>query len=192
MEFNISHSSTLNLVSRSLGFKDYNTYKALNENSIKNKSSTKSYQEYREMLNEERLEEFSTLDDKFIKVKSESIEEYDIFINKNADDEYYLIFRLDNSYTRQVYYCPHYDTFELDIYQNYMYEIKLEKTEKKNLRSLFFNKLLHIERTKNFHKEIIGDLMELMDKIFSDREKLMHVANKYSKSDLLKLWQSKS
>ena len=116
MEFTISHSSALNLASRSLGYKNYQTYKALN--SMKNSVPSK---EPEALLSFSTIEEilqktiFPPANNHLIRVGQFSL--YDIFICKE-DEVYFLIFSLKNNYSGRVFYTPEYETFSFYVYPN--------------------------------------------------------------------------
>jgi len=69
MKFDISHSSALNLASSSLGFKDYQTYKALSEKDISKDSNftAKSLAQIIEETNQQNIEDYPSIDKNFVK-----------------------------------------------------------------------------------------------------------------------------
>ena len=195
MKFDISHSSALNLASRSLGYNNYQTYKAF----LDKENSLKTYKELSEEVAQDKIKNYPSIDDKFIKFGHS--ETYDLFLYSDNEEEYlprpYLLFRLSNSYTERIYYSPKYETFFLFIAPtlkkpNYAYPIKIKDIETKHLYSLFLHKIQHINRKGWANSHILNDLMQLMLEVKEDREWLKETAEEHSKEKLDKLWSKKN
>lgn len=108
MGFELSHSSALNLASRSLGFKNYQSYKGLfDKDSEPKKHFSRPLSEVIKEVEEEMYAEYPRIYDKFVKMGY--TEQYAIYIERElSEDEYYyfLIFELKNSYTGRVFFSP--------------------------------------------------------------------------------------
>jgi len=183
MDFKLSYSSALNLASRSLGFKNYQTYNGL----IDKKFSLKSMniRDFFEKIEKEKLEKYPRIYDKFIKIGH--TQKYDIYIERElSEDEYYyfLIFELKDSYTGRVFFTPKYDTFSLYVYPNLKeastpYDFKMEGGT-----NFYFKTIKHLNQKSWMTKELLDDLMELMESLKEDRKALIEISSKYLKEEL--------
>ena len=106
MNFELSHSSALNLASRSLGFKNYQTYKGLRDNKL-------SIDEMIDNSMSSQIKNYPRIHEVLF-VKFMSIKEYDIYIYKEFLDEeviYSLLFELKNNFTGRTFFHPKDNTF---------------------------------------------------------------------------------
>ena len=187
MDFKLSHSSALNLASRSLGFKNYQVYKGLLEKKKENFIYPKRGSEISKLIEREKLEKYPRIYNLFIKIGH--TQKYNIYIERElSEDEYYyfLIFELKNSYTGRVFFIPQYNHFSFYIYPN----IKEAKSDYSiepymgvnNIK--YFDMIKHLNNKGWLNEEILRDLMNLIENIERDRKKLEEISNKYSKEEL--------
>jgi hypothetical protein len=186
MNFELSHSSALNLASRSLGFKNYQAYNGLLEKKDDKKISfSHPFSEIKKEIEERKLEEYPRIYNQFVKIGH--TQKYDIYIDKELSEDkyyYYLIFELKDSYTGRVFFTPKYDTFSLYVYPDIKeasspYDFKMEGGS-----DFYFKKIQHLNRKSWLTKELLDDLMELMESIKKDRKALIEISNKHSKEEL--------
>ncbi len=171
MNFELSHSSALNLASRSLGFKNYQTYKGLFDNSMS--SQIKNYPRIHEVL--------------FVKFMS--IKEYDIYIYREFLDEeviYSLLFELKNNFTGRTFFHPKDNTFFIfNTSNNLPYQYPIYQ----NSIFYYFNMINQLKQKAWITHEVIDDLMQLVQAIEYDSEKLKNIVNKYSTEELERQYQ---
>jgi len=146
-----------------------------------------SVKELFEKVEKEKLETYPRIYDKFVKIGH--TQRYNIYIERelsNDIDEYYyfLIFELKDSYTGRVFFCPKYNTFSLYVYPNIKeanipYDFEMEGGS-----DFYFNRIKHLNRKNWMTKELLNDLMELMESIKRDRKALIEISNKHSKKEL--------
>jgi hypothetical protein len=186
MDFKLSHSSALNLASRSLGFKNYQVYKGLLDKEDNKKISfSRPFSEIKKEIEEKKLEEYPRIYDKFVKMGH--TQTYDIYIQRElSKDEYnyFLIFELKNSYTGRVFFTPIYDTFSLYVYPNVKeantsYDFKMQGGS-----DFYFRWVKHLNSKFWITRELLNDMMKLMESIKKDRKALIEISNKYSKEEL--------
>lgn len=197
MQFAISHSSALNLASRSLGYKNYQTYKALD--SIQNRVSSKesntqlSFADIEKEISQKTI--FPPANNHLIPFGQFSL--YDIFICEE-DDVYFLLFSLKNNYSGRVFYTPEYETFSFYVYPNIetaksSYDIPLKSVSGRDLNERYFEIIKHIVNTKKWslNTYIMNDLLSLMEALKNDRDSLSQINSKYSREELATIYQSK-
>lgn len=186
MNFELSHSSALNLASRSLGFKNYQAYKGLLEKKdIKKFTFSRPLSEIMKEVDKRKLEEYPRIYDEFVKMGH--TQKYDIYIERELSEYehyYFLIFELKNSYTGRVFFTPKYDTFSLYVYPEVKegltpYDFKMEGGA-----DFYFRKIKHLNQKSWMTKELLDDLMNLMESVKQDRKALIEIANKHSIEEL--------
>jgi len=186
MDFKLSHSSALNLASRALGFKNYQTYKGLFDKDIQPKKHfSRPFSEVKKEVEEKRLNLYPRIYNMFVKMGH--TQQYDIHIERElSDDEYnyFLIFELKNSYTGRVFFSPQYNTFSLYVYPEVKnpdrpYDFQIEGGE-----DFYFRIIKHLNRKSWMERKLLGDLMNLMETIKRDRIALIDIVNNHSKEEL--------
>jgi hypothetical protein len=193
MNFDISHSSALNLASRSLGYKNYQTYKGLIDKKKNHQSDDFNF--LAESLSsidieKDRLEKYPSIKRKLVPFGQ--TDKYNIFIDMelaNGEESHYLLFILKESYTGRVFFSPEYDTFSFFIYPNIQdaksdYAISLDNIDSKHLHNKYFNILQHTNGKNWMNPDIMHDLMNLMNQLLKDRESLKSIVEKYTKEGL--------
>lgn len=189
--FDISNQSCLNLLSRALGYKNYNTYLGLNpEGSNIQRESIKEYlinetADYLDFKDKEYLSEYKEIE-KVVYLTEFNI--YNVFVDKEDDSNggrYFLQFKLKKDKTKRVFFAPIYETFSLFIYptfeesnDDYDFDIK-NIEEKEHLKSSFINTIKHVGQKFFYNKEIHNDLVDLMDAIYNDRKVLSSFIKQY-------------
>jgi len=185
MNFELSHSSALNLASRSLGFKNYQTYNGLSEKEDDKKISFMFLSEIEKRVDEIKLEKYPRIYNKFVKMGH--TQKYNIYIERElSEDEYYyfLIFELKNHYTGRVFFTPKYNTFSLYVYPDIKEALSSYDFEIEGGADFYFRIIKHLNKKIWMTKELLDDLMDLMESIKQDREALIEISNKYSKEEL--------
>lgn len=200
--FKISHSAALNLVSRTFGFANYNTYKSTSELPYEKNTNeatplaSKSLSQIEKEVSQKRIEKYPSIDNNFLKLGHTP--EYDILIYEE-DEAYFLLFRLKNNYTGRVFFIPRYESFSLFVYPDIKdafnsYDIPIKDIETKNLTHKYFNISKHLLQTKKWIREdvsIMDDLFSLMEAVKKDREWFQEIFKKHSEEKLHNLWESK-
>jgi len=153
--FEVTHSNALNIMAIALGYKNYNTYKALNEN--ENEISPVSLQELDEIADREIGRRYPSIKDRFVAYPQIKSQQFNAFIYKEEDDEdlYYVVFEVKNNITGRVFYAPKYDSILLFVYPDIQagtndYPIDLHNIDSSKLYESGFNDILHLVRTKNW------------------------------------------
>jgi len=185
MDFELSHSSALNLASRSLGFKNYQVYNGLLDNKKEFSINMMNMSELLKEVDKEQLEKYPKIYDKFVKIGH--TQKYNIYIERElSEDEYYyfLIFELKDSYTGRVFFIPKYNTFSLYVYPNVKeannsYDFKMEGGA-----DFYFKWVKHLNSKSWITRELLDDLMELMEAIKKDRKALIEISNQHPKEEL--------
>jgi len=203
MEFKISHSAALNLASRSLGFANYNTYKAEDEaksteeySKVDNTLGSRSWSEIEKEVKINRLKQYPSIDNKFIKFAKST--DYDIFIYEE-DNIHFLLFRLKNNSTGRIFFNPRYESFSLFVYPDIKtafnsYDISIQNIPNNQLNHKYFHVTKHLLRSKKWieeNLEIMDDLFTLMEAVKQDRKWFQEVLKEHSEEKLRKFWQSK-
>jgi len=186
MNFELSHSSALNLASRSLGFKNYQTYNALLEKKNMQKLSfTRPLSELMKEVDERKLNEYPRIYDKFVKIGH--TQKYNIYIERELSEVgyyYFLMFELKNSYTGRVFFTPKYDTFSLYVYPEVKEALSSYDFKMEGGADFYFRWVKHLNSKSWMTRELLNDLMELMESIKKDRKALIEISNKHSKEEL--------
>jgi len=203
MDIKISHSSALNLASRSLGFKNYNTYKATSDiNSSERVQKTnkpfgsRSLSDLANEVKQKQLNQYPPIDSNFIKFGNTS--EYSIFVYEE-DDIYFLLFRLLNSSTGRIFFNPRYESFSLFVYPDVKtafnsYDISIKDISDKHLNHKYFQITKHLIQSKKWideNLEIMDDLFTLMESVKRDRNWFQTIIHEHSEKELENIWQSK-
>ena len=189
MDFKLSHSSALNLASRSLGFKNYQTYKGLLDDKKKKFIYPKIRGESSKLIEKEKLEKYPRIYNKFTKIGH--TQEYNIYIDRELSNgidkyNYFLIFELKNSYTGRVFFIPEYNHFSFYIYPN-IKEAKSDYSIEPHMginNIKYFDMIKHLNNKEWLNQEILWDLMNLIENIERDRKALIEISNKHSKEEL--------
>jgi len=204
MKFNITHSAALNLAARSLGFTNYNTYKAIPKltnldmaSNMKVEIGSKTFSEMEKELTIKRLEQYPSIDNNFIKFGKSN--EYDIFIHEE-DNVYFLLFRLKNNSTGRVFFNPRYESFSLFVYPNVKtafnsYDISIQDISTKHLNLEYFNVTKHLLQSKKWIGEnlaIMDDLFALMDIVSDNRAWFQEIIKEHSEEKLSNIWNRKN
>ncbi|MCT7482757.1 hypothetical protein [Aliarcobacter cryaerophilus] len=117
--FDISNQSCLNLLSRAIGYQNYNTYLGLNPEIIKiDKISIKNFlkeetHKFLRFYNKENALNYLEIERL---VYLTNYNEYEVFIDKEVSsigDKYFLQFRLKNNETKRVLFAPEFQSFSL-------------------------------------------------------------------------------
>lgn len=200
--FDISNQSCLNLLSKSLGYQNYNTYLGLNPEikkidriSIKNYLKEETHKFLRFYAKESALNylEVERL------VYLTNYNEYDVFIDKEVSsngDKYFLQFRLKNNGTKRVLFAPEFQSFSLyvypsleEAYNDYHFQIDYFEN-KEELKYSFRDTIKHLDEKRWYCEEIHNDLLNLMDFIYNDRDILKNVLKGYSENILKEKYES--
>jgi len=196
MSFELSHSSALNLASKSLGFKNYQTYKGLLDNNLEEKKSigSRPFSEVKKEVEKKKLEKYPRIYDNFIKLGH--IQEYSIYIKLEDEFNYFLLFEIKNSYTGRVFFSPKYNSFSLFVYPNIQspindYVYNLDSLNGKENRLEYFGIIKHLNNKSWITRELLNDLMDLMEKIIGDRKILTDISDKYSNEELEQLYKDR-
>lgn len=186
MNFELSHSSALNLASRSLGFKNYQTYNGLLEKKdIKKFTFSRPLSEIMKEVDEKKLEEYPNIYDRFVKMGHTP--KYDIYIERELseyEEYYFLMFELKNSYTGRVFFTPRYDTFSLYVYPEVKEGLSSYDFKMEGGAEFYFRTIKHLNQKSWMTKELLDDLMNLMESVKQDRKALIEISNKHSKEEL--------
>jgi hypothetical protein len=200
--FEISNQSCMNLLSRSLGYRNYNTYLGLNPTTNKVKRvSIKDYlimetSDYLDFYDKETISDYNELERL---VYLTEYNEYEIFIDKEVDsngDKYYLQFRLKDNLTKRVLFSPRFQTFSLfvvptleDPYQDYHFEIDYFEN-KEHLKYSFRDTIKHIGQKFFYNNKIHNDLLNIMDFIYNDRDSFNEILEQYPEEILKEKYES--
>lgn len=186
--FDISNQSCMNLLSRALGYKNYNTYLGMNSKIVNNqRESIKDY-----LINEINLDflgkdfplEYTDVE-RLIYLTEFGI--YDIFIDREESptgEIYHLLFRLKDNNSKRVLYSPRYESFSFYVFPTIedAYDddyFKIEDVDKKHLRYFFRDRINHLKRKTYYNDVIHNDLLDLIDAIYNDREILSNFIKNY-------------
>jgi len=188
--FNIQNQPCLNLLSRALGYKNYNTYLGLNQEvSNIQRESIREYLinetgDYLDFKDKEYLSEYKEIE-KVVYLTEFNI--YNVFVDKEVSsngDRYFLQFKLKKDETKRVFFAPTYETFSLfvnpsieEAHDDDDFDIK--GIEKEHLKNSFRDTIKHIGQKLFYNKEIHNDLVDLMDAIYNDRKVLSSFIKQY-------------
>jgi len=203
MNFKITHSAALNLASRSLGFANYNTYKATDELKYDTSYSkeqkpfeSRSFSTIAKEVQQQRQDQYPSIDNNFIKFGENS--EFNIFLYEE-DDIPFLLCQLKNDLTGRVFFNSKYETFSLFVYPNIKtafnsYDISIQNIPDKHLNYKYFDITKHLIQSKKWINEnlsIMDDLFSLMESVKTNRTWFKDLCNEHSEEKLSKLWQAK-
>lgn len=182
MDFEISHSSALNLASRSLGFKNYQTYKGLLNENIETKTHfSRPFSKVIEEVEQKRLEEYPRIYSMFVKMGY--THEYDIYIYED-EGSFFLILELKDSYTGRIFFSPKLDTFFLFVYPEVKAPYHYYYFEMEGGADFYFRKIKHLNEKSWMSRELLDDLMDLMESVKRDRQALIEIVNSHSNEEL--------
>lgn len=204
---NISHSASLNMVSRILGIKDYNTFKSTDREITvfhKNEKETKEFsflnpKSLTDIFAEEdkrRLENYPEYDNKMVSFAKIG-DDVNVFIDRELSNEqytYFLCFAPNDTITNRIYYAPRYQTISFYIYPDvkkahYDYHIDLNLsndvlTNKTNILEV----LEHVSGKNWFNMDFLHDYMKFCKYLESNINYLDSFIKKYPSSKLEKLY----
>lgn len=199
--FEISHSNALNITAISLGYKNYNTYKALNQNI--NTTSPLSIRNLQEVTEQRTNRLYPSIkEDRFIVFPKIKSHQFNAFIYREKDEEqdlYYLVFEMQDNITGRVFYSPEYDAILLFVYPDIEtgtndYVLELNDIDSDKLFRSYFSDILHLLRTKDWATpDLLQDIMELMEALVVTRDNLREInKNKIVNDDLESLFNEVS
>ena len=193
--FEVSHSNALNITAIALGYKNYNTYKALSEG--EDKISPVSLRDLQEIATREIEKRYPSIKDRFATFPLIKSQQLNALVCKEEGDEdlYYVVFEIKDNITGRVFYAPEYDSILLFVYPdiqsgiNY-YPLDLQDIDSDKLYESYFNDILHLVRTKDWAiPDLLQDIMELMEALAEIRDDLREInRNKIAKDDLASLY----
>lgn len=186
--FEISNQSCMNLLSRALGYKNYNTYLGMNSKIVNNqRESIKDYLKNEtnlDLMDKDFVSEYNEVE-RFIYLEEFGI--YDIFIDREVSatgEIYYLLFRLKDNNSKRVLYSPRYESFSFYVFPTIENAYKddkfrIEDIDKKYLKYFFRDRINHLKRKSYYNDVIHNDLLDLIDAIYNDREILSNIIKNY-------------
>ena len=204
---NISHSASLNMVSRILGIKDYNTFKSTDREITDFHKSEKEAKEF-SFLNPKSLADIFAEEDKR---RQEEYPEYDnkmvpfakigddvnVFIDRELSNEqytYFLSFALNNTTTNRIYYAPRYQTISFYIYpdvkkayDDYYIDLKISDDGLAN-KTRILEVLEHISEKNWFNMDFLDDYMGFCKYLEENINNLNLFIKKYPSSKLEKFY----
>lgn len=212
---NISHSAALNMASRILGIKDYNTFKSMereitviNKDEEKDKKgpdfmegfdfpATYSFKNAMKEYDKEMADKYPEYDNEMVPfstigdtAKSYIAREY-TSIDTYA---YYLSFVLNKSITNRVYYSPIYSTISFYVYPDIKqgivdYHIRLLITEDQlSNKTNILEVLRHVSGKVWFNMEFLFDYMNLCEYLEKNIGSLNEFRKKYPRKKLESLY----
>lgn len=202
MGFDISNQSCLNLLSKSLGYQNYNTYLALNPEIQKiDRISIKDYLtdetiKYLRFYGKDSALNYSELEGL---VYLTDYDEYEVLIDKEVSsnsERYFLQFRLKNNETKRVLFAPEFQSFSLyvypsieEAYNDYHFQIDYFEN-KEDLKYSFKDTIKHLDGKRWYCEEIHNDLLNLMDFIYNDRDSFNSILKQYPEEVLKEKYQN--
>ena len=196
--FKISHSNALNITAVTLGYKNYNTYKAVNEN--KDEIFPISLHDLQEITDRRIEKHYPSIKNRFAIFPQIKSEQLNAFINRETNDEeyqYYIVFEMKHSTTGRVFYAPRYDSILLFVYPDIKtgindYELPLHEIDSDKLCKSYFKDILHLLQTKDWAtQDLLQDTMELMEYLAKGRDNLREInKHKIVNDDLESLYNS--
>ena len=177
--FEITHSNALNITAIALGYKNYNTYKALNENED---FGMTSLSEIKKSAKENSALLYPSIKNRFAAFPNVKSDRLNTFVYKEENEKewlYYLLVEVKNNRTGRAFYSPRYDSILLFVYPNIKeglseYEINLDGINLKQLHQNYFSTILHLLRTKVWaNSDLLADTMELMNDLVISRDKIL-------------------
>ncbi len=182
----LKHSNVLEIISHSLGYRDYNALSA----KLKTLSLLKEKSEYEptRMIHSEPLSEvIKRVEEKqksmypdidqILFAKPPSSGNFEELIHGSFDGEkwtYNFLIRLKKNITKRVFYSPRYKSFSLFVYPDVKdpandYEIPIGEISDSNLYKEYFNIIHHLHEKKWMTEELFDDLMNLMVSVAKNR-----------------------
>ncbi|MCT7433769.1 hypothetical protein HOO34_07050 [Aliarcobacter cryaerophilus] len=200
--FDISNQSCLNLLSRAIGYQNYNTYLGLNPEIIKiDKISIKNFlkeetHKFLRFYNKENALNYLEIERL---VYLTNYNEYEVFIDKEVSsigDKYFLQFRLKNNETKRVLFAPEFQSFSLyvypsieEAYSDYHFQINSFEN-KENLKYFFRDTIKHLDGKRWYCEEIHNDLLNLMDFIYNDIDSFSNILKQYPEEVIKEKYQN--
>jgi hypothetical protein len=174
MNFELSHSSALNLASKSLGFKNYQTYTGLgNDVFLKNEK----YFNKKLFLNKTS---FDSLNEKF---------NIYIDIELEYDDAYNLVIELKGNHTGQIFFSPTIGNYFVFPYPNNKNEI-LGYPCSFHINFFEYSHMIRsLSKEKWFSQNMLNDLMYLAENIEAEKFLLSSLVKKYPNKELEKQYK---
>jgi hypothetical protein len=201
---NISHSASLNMVSRILGIKDYNTFKSIdreitvfhkNEKATSKEFSFLNPKSLTDIFDEEdkrRLENYPEYDNKMVSFAKIG-DDVNVFIDRELSNEqytYYLSIALNNTITNRIYYAPKFQTISFYIYPDvkkahYDYHIDLKLSNDGLINKTNILEVLeHVSGKNWFNMDFLHDYMEFCKYLEKNINYLDSFIKKYASSKL--------
>lgn len=180
--FKISHSNALNITAVTLGYKNYNTYTALNQDT--NHIDPKSARSLEEETDKTTKNFYPSIKDRFAVFPNIKSEQFNTYVYREENEErdlYYLLFEVKRNITGRVFYSPEYDSVLLFVYPTIEsgisdYVINLHEVDSDKLFKNFFYDILHLLRTKIWAtSDLLSDTMELMEALVATRDNLREI-----------------
>ena len=203
---NISHSASLNMVSRILGIKDYNTFKSIdreitvfhkNEKAASKEFSFLNPKSLTDIFAEEdkrRLENYPVYDNKMIPFAKIG-DDVNVFIDRELSNEqytYFLSIALNKTTTNRIYYTPKFQTISFYIYpdvkkahHDYHIELRLSNNELTNKTNIL-EILEHLSGKNWFNMDFLHDYMKFCKYLERNINNLNSFIKKYPSSKLEK------
>jgi len=180
--FDISHANALNITAIALGYKNYNTYKALTEKKHNKKPST--IKQAIEDAKQKLKQAYPSIKSRFVSFPRIKNEQLNAYIYREMDDEtyrYYMVFERKNNITGRVFYAPRYDSILLFVYPDIKtgvndYNLPLHEIDSSELHKSYFKDILHLLQTKDWASpDLLSDTMELMEALVLSRDRLNEI-----------------
>ncbi len=188
-KISIKHSEVLEIISKSLGYRDYNALSVKLETPdmpIKDKEEKTVKMVHSEPISdlinrvkEKRETVYPDIDAELF-VKMSEKEHYEHLIHGSFDGERWIcnfLIRLKGSTTQRILYSPKYRSFSLFVYPDVKdpvndYEIPIGDVSDSNLYKEYFDTIHHLHEKRWMTGELFDDLMELMDLVAANRHKM--------------------
>lgn len=180
--FEVSHSNALNIAAITLGYKNYNTYKAFNQD--ENDIAPVSLRDLQGIADRKIQRLYPSIKDKFVVFPRIQSQQFNALIYREEDEDkdlYYVVFEVKNNTTGRVFYSPEYDSILLFVYPDIQtgtndYVINLNDMDSDKLFRSYFNDILHLLRTKDWAiPDLLQDIMELMEALVATRDNLREI-----------------
>lgn len=203
----IKHSDMLEIISKSLGYRDYNALsiqlKTPNESRKNGTDETtklihsEPMSELIKRVNEELKAEYPNIDEKLFVTMSEN-DHYEHLIYGVFNGEawtYDFLIRLKESTTKRVLYSPKYKAFSLFVYPNVKdahsdYSIPIGDISDQNLYRNYFNTVQHLQEKSWMTRELFDDLMNLMRWIAVNRHKIDAYYNSLNEDEIVEIYHN--
>jgi hypothetical protein len=208
----ISHSAALNMTSRALGFKDYNTLKSKDveinvvyENNKQEKQEEArefnflSAKNYMENALKELEEQYPPISRRmaFVQKIGDSSERIEIYIDREYSNDkyiYHTLFCMTDNFSKRVFYAPRFNSLCFFIYPNVKkglndYPIKLEFGDNKLInKTRTLEVLQHISGKNWFDNVFLRDYLDICKFSENNISLLKEISDKYSEDELKRLY----